>query len=260
MLKYSILTHPFLSTIIFLPLLPKTIAMKKIFVLFVVLSGLFTFGCQSDSTSTAKNNANTVNEKVFGNLYVRYIQPDNQIKAEASFSQGSDKKNSHPIELKGNVSFQGNVLRPRKILDKLTKYSFEQVEAYKKEYSFEFEINDKKMNIPMKMASIDSIYPVGNISITKGGDFKFLGEPFSDKEKLVAIVSDKTNYATSFVAEKISNENTFHIPSTTFSKFKTGKGTFYLVRKRTTHLNNKNYELITSTEYYSNPVTIKIKK
>lgn len=231
--------------------------MKNAITIITLFLVFLAFGCQSDSNYT-NNLAKHGNDKIFGNLYVRYIQPDNQMKAEANFSKGSSKSSSQPIELVGGVSFQGSGLSARKILDKIIKYSTERVSNYKKDYRFGFNIDGEKINIPMEMASVDSLFPLSEASITNGMKMKIFGDNFSKNERLVALISDKTNYTTSFVVSKITKNNTFVLPGTAFEKLKKGKGNIYVVRKRTNQYNEKKYELNTTTEYYSKLYPIKI--
>ncbi len=232
--------------------------MKNTFILFVFIFGFIVSGCQSEPTSSA-NNHTEGNEKIFGNLYIRYIRPDNQLKAEASFTKGKTKKDSAPFKPENGVLFDGNQLMARKILNNLIKYSTEQIEKYRQHYEFSFNIDGQEIRIPLKINAIDSIIFLSNAN-SKGMTFRIPGEKFSKNESLVALISDKNDYAISVVIPNINSDNSFNIPPKDLSKLKSGQGHIYLVRKAVNHLQDKGYELNTTTEYYSKSVPVTIPK
>ncbi|NUO00350.1 MAG: hypothetical protein HUU01_07005, partial [Saprospiraceae bacterium] len=104
---------------------------------FALLIGLAaaTFACRNNETEKEKPD-------IYGDFFVRYLGPERELKAYASFSQGDSVQNSVPIEMEGGVSFQGSGMEARNLQGQQIRYVYQTQADYTAPYTFKTKTPD----------------------------------------------------------------------------------------------------------------------
>lgn len=189
--------------------------------------------------------------KTFGNLYVRYLQDGNQIKAEASFFEGDSAHLAQPISIPGGVSFLGNGMESRDIQGKLIRYQYENTIPYPGEFSFKaLDENGNVHEFAAKMPPVTDFLIPDTISKSQGATLELQPAPASDKEQLALLFSDAEGKAYLIeipapIGQKIP------ITPTHLARLNPGTYQLYLVKKQNTFVQQEAYRVHFDVEFYT---------
>ncbi|RMG87153.1 MAG: hypothetical protein D6714_02955 [Bacteroidetes bacterium] len=217
---------------------------------------LFTFclsACNLDTTSKAPDNT------LFANFYVRFLQPEKQVKAEATFFLGEDRQTARPFSVEGGVAFQGSGMGARTLPDGTIRYNYENALSWPGAFVFQFK--DPGGKIQKQSVGIE---PVGSFSVaspasqTKGLQIRLESTPLKKGQTLVALISDQKAKTVSFILESDNDTAQCSIPPQKLAELSPGKATLYLVKKEVKTIQNPGYLAQTTIEYYSNNYTFEL--
>ncbi len=158
--------------------------MKNItLILFLLVLAAF-ISCQSE---TAKTNPDL--PTTFANLYVRYMEAENRIKATANFDRGKNQKNASSIKIDNGVFFHNANMKERQIPNIGTRYIYEMVGDFSDSFKFRFtEPSKGKMDYVVNINPIKNITIPNGISKSKGMTVHWEGLPLAENEGLAFLI------------------------------------------------------------------------
>lgn len=189
--------------------------------------------------------------KIFGNLYVRYLQDGGQIKAEASFFEGDSAHLAQPISIPGGVSFQGSGMESRNIQDKLIRYQYENRLDYPGKFAFQVQDEaGQSHRFAQEMPPVFDFLIPSSFSKKQGMDLELQPPPSSPEEELALLFSDTTGKASLIeipapISQKIS------LSHEQLSKLSPGPNQLYLVKKKRTISQEGPYRIHFDMEFYT---------
>ncbi len=209
------------------------------------------FACASDQSATKKT--------TFANYYIRYVEPENKFKAEASFVEGDSINNAVPIEMPEGVVFQDHEMIFQDLKTRGIRYQVQKNRPYAKEYSFKFKNKEGVDQIyKTSMTPITSYTAKGNISKTNGLTLQWEGEPLKQNEHLVFLFDTPDNKALMTDIEGPTTSSEALIPASKFSGVSTGKGKIYLVKKQIKTIKQDHLVTTSTLEYYTSTIDIEV--
>ena len=210
--------------------------------------------------SSCKNQEKPVSKAIlFEDYFIRYLSPEQQLKAQAVFAEGDTITNTQPKSFVGGISFQGSGMAERKISNELIRYEETRKMDYADSFSFRYKNEDgNPATHIINMSPIEDFFLKSSVSKTNGLDIVVKGGILSKQESLVFLFSDKQNIATSIELKGPTNTIEFHLPPAQFSKLNTGKGKLYIVKKQSTLDKVDNRDIHAEIEYYTKDIEIEI--
>ena len=198
-------------------------------------------------------------EKTFAHFNLRYLQPEQQVKAEAHFSKGIELEKAVPTKMKNEVFFQGDKMVGKEIQKGGTKYNFAKKENFSTAYKFEFSpTGNKKLSHTLKMNSLDELAIQGDFIKSKDLQFLWKGNPLLQNESLVFLFNNEKNNFISFEINGPTTTSSINIPSEKLNKLPEGKGEIYLVRKQSNITDQSDVTIMSETEFYSRVISVTI--
>lgn len=226
--------------------------MKKMKNWISLLLLLGVFACAEDATS------NKQNENLYVDYYIRYLQAEKQLKAEAKFSAGKTYETALPTELDGNVLFQERTLNPIRVQSKTLRYQREFKRKYENKVSFSIKKdNNTEINHEIKFEPInDFSLNNGVINTQKDNTITWQGAKLKKGERLLALITDSKNKASSFEVKGPSMETAINIPAQKLQALAKGKGFVYLVKKQQNLEEKANASIHSQVEFYTDKIEI----
>lgn len=202
--------------------------------------------CNSEPAKT------TPSKKLFANFYIRYLQPEKQVKAEANFLRGDSIKNAKALRIDGGVSFQNSGMGQRKLPNGTIRYNYENFFDYPTDFVFGFkDLNGEPQKQTLTLPPLGA-FSTSEVSQSKGGKLILENDVLTNEESLVCLMSDSNEQTVSFAIEAASKGSEFVIPTEKLSKLALGSIKLYLVRKKVEKVSNPGYSYTSTIEYYSN--------
>ena len=225
--------------------------MKKIS--YILLFGIITFlmSCQAEAPKEEKSDKSK--PSTFANLYVRFLQNENQTEATAAFQNGMTQQQAKSLKIEKGVFFHNGNMVERTIPKIGTRYQAIYDGAFSKIYRFQFQDPLKgKTDHIVEMNPISSFSFEGEISKSKGATLTWEGPPLNEHETLVFLISDANNQSRSFELKGRTNKSKINVASKHLSQLELGAAKFYLVRKQSKAEQKPNLVILAETEYYTN--------
>ncbi len=131
-------------------------------------------------------------------LYVRYLVPESQVKAEATFMAGDSLATARPLALGGDVRFNGHAMGRRQVADKLIRYNYENVGPQPDTVGFAWPhpFRGHRLELHHPMPRIDSFRLSANDTLLQ----LTLQPPLQADEQVVVMLLDSLQRATSRTA------------------------------------------------------------
>lgn len=214
----------------------------------VVLAVLAFVACQREKTNS--NTADTTtNKHHFTQLYVRYLEPEQQIKATASFYEGDSFDTARPLLMSDGVRFQGYPMVVND-LPRTKRYLYNGVGDYPNG-GFTFQFKDWTGNEKRYVLQLDPIQDFSLQSTPAGMRLVLEGAPLKPDETLVLLFTDEKNQTYSAEAQVPADSREIPLPSDLMAQLPKGKEMLYLVKKKTIQTTEGNTEVTAAIEYYS---------
>lgn len=209
--------------------------------------------CQNEQAA-----ANEV--KLFANYYVRYLQNEQQLKAEASFKKGLEKENAKKIDLAGEIRLLNTPLIPININGSILRYQLEQKTKLKPNYEFVLEhdsgeLSKHKIEIsPIREFSLEN----GVASQSKGFQLNWEGANLSENDRLLIMITDQNDKAHSITINGPTSGQSAAIQGTDLLGLATGNGYIYLVKKSNQEEIQNKTVINSLAEYYTDRILVEI--
>lgn len=227
--------------------------MKNLISAFAIITVLCC-SCDNSAPETASKTPT-----IYATLYVRYIQPDQQIKAEATFYEGDSLKTALPKAITGGTTFQNSGMGNRTLQDQVIRYGYENTIEYPAQFSFGF-----KDGAEQPYTHNYSMSPTGDFSIkeaiskTRGMTLILEGESLKKGERLVLLFSDAENKAYTVEMRGPTRSKEIPINAKQLEKLPVGKGQLYLVKKKLESVKLEFLDINAAAEYYTHSIDIEV--
>lgn len=222
------------------------------------LLGIALFVCVCFAACNSKPTKTKPAETLFANFYIRYLETEKLMKAEAFFLKGDSLKNAVSFQPGGGVSFQNSGTESRTLPNQSVRYGFENQADYPTDFEFKFENPDGE-----NQSQTFRLNPAGNFSVksglskSKGSVLILEDDKLEEGESFVFLITDSENQTISLIT-KLNEDNTFEIPAEKLEKLAVGKIKFYPVKKQVKEVSENGYHYTSTIEYYSRTYTFEL--
>ncbi len=221
------------------------------FIYFLLFTVALTFSaCQPDSKPGKKLKKATM----FADFYVRYLQPERELKAEAFFMEGKEYDKAKPSRM-SDVIFQGKLMNERHIPQRGTRYRTERVLPY--ELPIEFHYGEDG-HFELYMSPIEEFIVKGDISKSAGMTLVLKGEKLQQNESIVLLFSGAESKATSVTIPGPTEGIEIPVTSDQLKDLQIGPAQFYLVKKQDFKLEKPGHSIQGLTEYYTKSIDVEV--
>ena len=197
-------------------------------------------------------------ETLFANFYIRYLETEKLLKAEAFFLKGDSLKNAKPFQPEAGVSFQNSGTESRTLPNQSVRYGYENLADYPNKFEFKFENSngeDQTQTFELNRAGNFSVQ--SELSKSKGGELKLEEDKLAEGESFVFLITDSENQTVSLIT-KLDEDNAFKIPAEKLKELAVGEIKFYPVKKQVKEVTENGYHYTSTIEYYSRTYTFKL--
>lgn len=220
--------------------------MKHIF--FLILSVLTFSFCQT---------AEPAKKRSF-DCYVRFLEPEAQIHAEATLREGD--MNPQPVQPPGNVLYQGKEMKLTTVQG--ITYRLDKSGAFDQKHIFSWK--DEKgqaRQFEMQLSPITKFgFGTKNLSRRQSATMRWEGEPLAKGETLVFLWENAALRKTvPMEIIQASSEPAIEFPAAKIAQLDPGLWTYYLVRKKLTKADAAGVAASGIIEYYTKADTVQVK-
>lgn len=193
-------------------------------------------------------------------LFVRYLQPEQEYKAEAILLEGDSLPLAKSVRFPDGIRFLDKNLTEVQVTENLLRYSTEFGGAFAPQASFHFQ--DKRgdnQSIPLTMEVLGEIELVMpdrlegqvELNVASGGALK-------QGESLVLVLTDRTGQASTVTIEGPSTSGSYSFPLVSFGNPVKGNAEVYLVKKQVRDEQKGKLQVHLTEELYSASLQVKI--
>lgn len=223
--------------------------------LFLLLTGGI-FACRSGS---GEGDPSAEPQPLYANFFVRYLELERTLKAQASFRTGDSLATARPVAVEGGIAFQGSGMEQRELGQDLIRYHYQRSGDYRPPYTFRFtDPGGVRREYTIDLKPVAGFRVTPRISRSGGGAFSLSDGALEAGESLVVLITDARNQAASVTIEGPAAQQEHRIPSAPLAPLTPGRGQVYLVRKKTTQLQEGRLTVLLEGEFYSETLDIEI--
>jgi hypothetical protein len=190
--------------------------------------------------------------------FVRYIAPENAIQADVSIFNEKNPTTAIKVD---KLFFNGGAMEKKENKIQGIVYRSERDGKYPTDFSYVFNFEKKDYQATFKASAIKDLVVVDSLAHKKNGiKIRWNGEPLKKDETLTAIISDEEGTSAEAQIQGATQSNEVLIPGAMFSGLKTGKGSVFIVKRRTEFIDNQNLSIESAVEFYSKTVTVDLRE
>jgi len=209
------------------------------------------------ASSCTNDEANDKPAHRYADLFVRYLEGENQLKATAIFLEGDTLSTARSIRLEKGIQFQGEPMEARTLPGGTIRYIVEKRAPQSGTYYFSF-AEKPSMEVPMPV--IDSFSVLGG-QISRAEGLELYVEPvLGASESMVLFISDAQNKATTITLEGPITSQPIQVPAKEFQKLEPGPHELYIVKKREITQQGEQISTLANLEYYTLPVEFEVEE
>jgi hypothetical protein len=193
-------------------------------------------------------------------LFVRYLQPEQEYKAEAILLEGDSLPLAKSVRFPAGIRFLDKEMTAVQIAENLLRYSTEFGGTFAQQAAFNFQ--DKRGNnqsIPLALEVLgeielkmpDRLEGQVELIIASGGVLK-------QGESLVLVLTDRTGQASTVTIEGPSTSGSYSFPLVSFGNPAKGSAEVYLVKKQVRNEQKGKLQIHLTEELYSASLQVKI--
>jgi len=230
----------------------KFIFMKSLYIIPFFALFLF-FACKADKKTIPSD------QFISSSYYLRYLEEEQTLKAEATFRQGDSLANAKAKTYAG-VFFNNQEMTFKKLSDANQRYVLNTTGEFPSgDLVFSF-INDNghKEGQPFSFSPMKSLATKGLVSKSKGATLTWEGKALGDQESVICLFSDENNRTTNTIVRGPTDGPQISIPPEKLSALTTGKGNLYLVRKNRSRKDEANRSSFAVLEYYTTTIDVEV--
>ena len=215
--------------------------------------------------SACKQGDNTAAEKRSLNCYIRVLEAEGRVHAEATMSTVSDNpaaiqdSNTHPVEVPGGIFYQGTNMNM--MPNQGITYTKDFPGGYREEHQFTWENEKKeKLSFPLKMNGIANFsFGSKTISCSKPATFTWATKGLEKGEALVLLWENAKDNLTVPMELYIQGVNPkIDFPAAKMKELSPGTWTLYVVRKKLTKTQIGPISAQAIMEFYSKTDTLTV--
>lgn len=167
-------------------------------------------------------------------LFVRYLQPEQEYKAEAILLEGDSLPLAKSVRFPEGIRFLDKTLTEVQVTENLLRYSAEFGGTYQAQAKFSFrDKHGTAQSIPLSMEALGAIEL--KIPTTLEGQVELnlaSGGVLKQGESLVLVLTDRSGQASTVTIEGPSTSGSYSFPFISFGNPERGNGEVYLVKKQ----------------------------
>lgn len=226
--------------------------MKSVFATLFVCLIIFSQSCNQQENPITQ-------PSVFEDYFVRYLAPEQKLKAQAIFALGDSISVAVPFVPFGGVAFMSSGMEMKKINEQMIRYSSETSAEYQNVFKFRYK-NPAGDFAPyeISMTPIEDFFIKSKVSKSSGLDLVINGGLLSPQESLVFLFSDQNNVAASYTLSGPTKDIEFHLPPNSLKNLTPGNGKLYLVKKIIKNESLDHRQIHAEIEYYTRDIGIEI--
>lgn len=194
-------------------------------------------------------------------LFVRYLEPEQAYKAEASVQSTKPGGTPQPSRFPSGITFGSQPLRPLRIGSGAERFLFSSNGAYQPNAAFNFvDEGGKKISIPVRLSPIQELRVNSPIAATGLLSFTAVASNrLQTGETLVALLTDARGQSFSLELAGPAVSDLFDVPLSAFGRVAPGRATLYVVKKLAqTTTPQAQWQVRLQAEYYSAVVELDI--
>ncbi len=222
---------------------------------------LFVFALVFCACSNEQKPAPTIPQtNAYSNFYVRYLQDDQELKAEATFKIGDSLKTA-TIQAIQKVSFEDHPMDLKDLGKNGIRYrSKKSGQAFKGNYTFNATINEQQhFDYPISIDPIESFsIKEKKLSRSKGATIAWEGTALKKGELLVVFFINPDKKPASLTINGPSNASEIFLAAKNLSQLKVGTGKLRLIRKVLNKFEEEPQNIASVIEFYTTPIEINI--
>ena len=214
--------------------------------LFVVMVFGVLSACQQDKPTDKE-----------ANLYVRFDQAEQKLKAEALFYKIGPDAKKESIAFSNSVTFNGAKMLAKNLPGGLVRYDCEKPGPLTEGISFRLKEDDGNLaEFPVAISAFKA-FSLKKIDCPKPSclELAFEGPPLAKNEKLILMVADGGKKAHSFEFAGLTPQNRVTLTGEQLATLSDGHMSAYLVRSLTDRLKRGSYQVECTVECYSQSQT-----
>lgn len=220
---------------------------------YCLLFSLFFQNCQ--------NNSKQQETHLFAEYFVRYLETEKELKANATFLEGDTLKSARPKTYLGGVQFQGNEMTLKKPSTGVSRYTWLQNQVdYYQPLTFTY-LDDEGLaqsfSIAMSQPGPFQFYK-NRISKKEGIQMLIENGALAADESLVVFFTDADFKAAILNLRGPHEGNEYYFTPTQVSSLQTGLNEVYLVKKKHLVQKSETQTIIADVEFYTNAAKIEI--
>ena len=212
---------------------------------FFFLLTVMTFSCSAPQMKEQP-------EHFIADFFVRYLEAEKQLKANANFFIGDSIRTAHPVDVNGGVFFQGKIMGKRELPDHGARYAVTRTSEFEERFLFTYRDNrDRSQELLITMS------PVGNFSISgapsKSGGLTLQVEngKLSAGETLILFFSDAGDKAMTITFNGPISDPAYSLSPQELAGLPAGPTQLYLVKKAANIQTRDGQTQISTIEYYT---------
>lgn len=198
---------------------------------------------------------------VYANLFVRYLQMEDELKVQASFREGDSLQTARPISIEGGVFFQGSSMPERNLQGQMIRYQLDRTGPYKG--AFDFRLADeegRRRSYSCRMTPVEDFRIDNPIRSDRGATLTVVNGRLEAGESLVLLFTDEQNQAASLTIEGPTDTGSYQLTPAQLQNWGPGAGQLYLVKKQTRDFQDGHYQVRTEVEYYTRTALIEVRR
>ncbi len=189
---------------------------------------------------------------VFVEVFVRFLSPENEYKAQIMFFEGDSVENARPKKLASGVRFQGQPMREKALGSYVFRYERIQPGPYSGRHVFDFQDDaGKKRNVILNMSGIKQFRMETPLKLSTGGILVIERQTLGAGEALLMLFTDEQGNTFSVELAKGFSGDQIALTSSQLSGLHPGRYELYLVKKQELKTTRQNRTVFSSMEYYS---------
>ncbi len=226
--------------------------------LLLLLSIFALFSCQNEPQNGEEaSSSSTAAEElpIRGNLFVRFIEDDKHLKAEAYFFQGNDDTDTRPKSFARGVKFLGSGMGERRVGDKYVKYQYENNMDWRQEGYFftltDDEGREHRFSFTEGVDHLQDFELPKTIYKDKTNYISFTPAHLPEGEQIAVLITDSNNKAATTKVKGPSEEGKITLTPEMLKNLSTGKAEAYLVHIQSKRIEEPPFSLSFTIEYYT---------
>ncbi len=229
--------------------------MKRAWYLFCAAGMIFTLiACQNDPQSGAADSTEARQGPIKGNLFVRYIENDKHIKAEAYFFEGNDETDTKPKRFAKGVKFLGSGMGERQMGDRYYKYQYENTIGWQDNYFFTLTDdagNEHRFEFGESQPPLSDFQLPATLHRGQVNKVSFSPAHLPEGSYVAILLTDANNKAATTKIVGPSDEGSISIQPKLLEKLQSGPAEAYLVHVQSKRIEKPPFSLSFTVEYYT---------